>query len=283
MAENLPEGEFYSRLYVQSASPQKDSPKFRNRLAAYFEHQVDRGLAEAIAATIEMETGYIFKWRPIYKNHVVQFFKDAPLIDFLTGLTIIWRILSNNKYDRNAATGWIAFIARGLNEEALSYRVDNKCGIHPLVDREFEQGQVSVLACLMDSRYAAAKHAVEAAYQQLSTIPIDGKGAARNIFEAAESMSKTITGSNSDLSESFVNKQLRPICDRLFNDDPQLKATTSRLLSSFGKWVDAIHPYRHGHDRDQPLILPDDLSVLAVSQGAGFIRWLVAVDKRQNR
>ena len=289
-ARTIPEGEFYSRLYVQPGPPTDDSKRLRNRLAAYFSQRVHGGISHRVGVEkwigdeIQLETGYtglVF----YYSSEFEVFFQKASLVDLFTGVTIVWRGLvgrdgGNTKGD---AAKWRSFVERVLKEENVKYRVDSRCGIHPLVDQEFDRNRVSVIACLADPRYAAVQHAVEAAFDQLNTVPMDGKGAARNIFEAAESLCKTITGSGSALTETFVDRELRPLCDRLFNSDPQLKMTAGRLLSSFGKWVDAIHPYRHGHDRDQPLVLPDDLAILAVSQGAGFIRWLVDIDRRQAR
>ena len=177
-----------------------------------------------------------------YAYEVGEFFKKASLIDVFTGLTLVWRALQEIRRTEKARH-WTTFIDRTLKEENLKYRVDSKCGIHPFVDQEFERNRVSVITCLADARYAAVQHAVEAAFEQLNGVPMDGKGAARNIFEAAEALAKTVTGSNAALTESFVDRKLRRLCDRLFNDDAQLKATASRLLSSFGKWVDAVHPY----------------------------------------
>lgn len=158
--------------------------------------------------------------------------------------------------------------------------MDDKCGVHPVIDREFERNRTSALASLVDARYTAVRHAVEAAFEQLNGVPMDGKGAARNVFEAAESMFKIVAETGADLTESAVDKNLRQMCDRLFSSDEQLKSMAGRLLSSFSKWVAALHPYRHGHDRDRPLTLPDDVAVLVVSEGATFIRWLVDLDRR---
>ncbi len=289
--QQVPEGKFYSRLYVEPGAPQDDSERFRNRLAAYFCHnfrsgQSNRyGIEQAVGSAIEVETGYQGFDAWFTSAQFDKFFQRAPLVDVFTAITIVWQKIIERRAGAVTAEakGWQAFVERVIREENLSYRVDSKCGIHPLVDQEFDRNRVSVLACLTDARYAAGQHAVEAAFDQLNTVPMDGKGAARNIFEAAESLTKTITSSGSALTEAFVNRELRALCDRVFNGDDQLRATAARLLSSFGKWVDAIHPYRHGHERDQPLVLPDDLAILAVSQGAGFIRWLVDLDRRTTR
>jgi hypothetical protein len=277
----IPEGEFYSRLYVDPGAPINDSPRFRSRVAAFISHELPEHFGWKVGPAIEVETGHQFVGHQYYNSNLEHFFKTASLVDVFTAITLTWRVIVEQKMNPALREFWRMFIERAFKEENLKYRVDSKCGIHPLVDQEFDRNRVSVIGALADPRYAAVQHAVEAAFDQLNTVPMDGKGAARNIFEAAESLAKTITGSGSALTEPFVDRELRPLCDRLFSNDPQLKTTAGRLLSSFGKWVDAIHPYRHGHEREQPLVLPDDFAILAVSQGAGFIRWLVDVDRRR--
>jgi hypothetical protein len=282
MTANIPEGEFYSRLYIKPGAPLDDSDRFRRRIAAYFLRNIysyNSGLTNTVGSEIEIETGAPNFSPPHSDNEFDEFFVKSSLVDVFTAITIIWRNLVPLGI---RARDWREFIERTFKEENLSYRVDGKCGIHPAVDQEFERNRVSALAVLSAPRYTAALHAAEAAFKQLDALPMDGKGAARNIFEAAESMTKIISGSGSDLDEGFVNKELRRIVDRVFAGDEQIKSTANRLLSSFGKWVAAVHPFRHGHDREQPLVLPDDVAVLAVSQGASFLRWLADLDRRQH-
>ena len=284
MTNKIPEGEFYAHLYVKRGAPLEDSAKMRRRVASFFTHKIHGGNNVTIesARQIQIETGAKYFAPPYYSPQFDNFFETAPIIDVLTAITIIWRELELSLLlGPITATEWQTFIERLLREENLGYRVDSKGGIHPAVDQEFERNQTSALAVLTDPRYATVLHAAEAAFKQLETLPIDGKGAARNIFEAAESLTKIVTGSGADLDEGFVSKDLRRIVDRVFDGDEQLKSTASRLLSSFGKWVSAVHPFRHGHDRDRPLMLPDDVAVLAISQGASFLRWLADLDRRQ--
>ena len=281
MDANIPVGEFYSRLYVKPGAPLDDSDRFRHRIAAYFLRKLykyDSAFSNAVGIEIEVETGGYYFTTPHRPSEFETFFFKAPIVDVFTAITIIWRYLKT--YPTDAVT-WREFVERTFKEENLSYRVDRKCGIHPAVDQEFDRNRVSSLAVLSEPRYATVLHAAEAAFKQLDALPMDGKGAARNIFEAAESMTKIISGSSSNLDEGFVNKELRRIVDKVFVADDQLKSTAGRLLSGFGKWVDAVHPFRHGHDRNQPLVLPEDIAVLAVSQGASFLRWLADLDRRQ--
>ncbi len=288
MAENIPEGEFYARLYVKLGAPTSDSDRFRRRLSAYFERthfEFDSEFVHMVGSQIEIETGHRFS-QTHWAKEFNKFFEESSIYDVFAALTIIWKCL--NTYRKNSED-WRRFIERTFIEESLSYRVDSKCGIHPAIDQEFDRNRASSLATLSTPRYTAVLHAAESAFKQLEAIPMNGKGAARDIFEAAESMTKIVCGTGSSLDEGFVNKDLRRVVDKCLEGDEQLKIdaqlkrTINSLLSSFGKWVDAVHPFRHGHDREQPLVLPDDVAVLSVSQGASFLRWLADLDRRVNK
>lgn len=283
----VPEGEFYSKLYVQHGVPQSDSERLRKRIAAKFD-AIHGGLnCTELAEQLRTETGFD-KVELRYAANFSHFFKSVHIHDVFTAITLIWRAATKadryRAYDTPPggwARDWHSFVERAFAEENVQYRVDSKCGIHPRIDDEFERSRVSVIACLESARYAAVRHAVEESFDYLGAMPMDGKAAARSMFEAAEALTKTVTGAGGSLDEGFVNKELRPLCDHIFESDAQLKMMTGRLLSSFAKWVDAVQPYRHGHERDQPLTLPPDVAVLVVSEGAGFLRWLVSIDQRK--
>lgn len=55
---DIPEGEFYSRLYVDPGPPQVDSGRFRKRLAAFFAVMVGRVEYRPLVFDIATETGY---------------------------------------------------------------------------------------------------------------------------------------------------------------------------------------------------------------------------------
>jgi hypothetical protein len=85
------------------------------------------------------------------------------------------------------------------------------------------------------------------------------------------------------LASNFVEKRLKPLANRAYGSDRPTASTAARMLSSFDDWVNAAHPFRHGHNTEVPVSLPDDLAVLLVSQGAGFIRWLADIDRVMKR
>jgi len=278
----LPEGQLYSHLYVSKGAPTSDSKRLRRRIGHFFNLALRKPLREQAGHAIEIEIGWA-DFSFYQESEFTEFFSKAALVDFLNSITVLWQ--NAVQYDREAgythlANDWREFVERAFREENVSYRIDDKGGVHPVVDYEFERNKVSAIASLADPRYAAVEHAFRAAFDSLNSVPIDGKTAARNVFEAAESLCKIVTGSSADLTESSVEKHLRPIVNRIAAGDDQLSSMTGRLLSSFAKWVSAVHAYRHGHDRDRPLVLPDDVAVLVVSEGAAFVRWLVDVDRR---
>jgi hypothetical protein len=276
----IPEGELYARLYALKEVAQVESTAFRNRVAAYFFHnffEYESSFCMHVRQAIEQEIGVIF--HDNYSSTFNKFFTSGNIVDVLSAITLIWRLL-NVFSRRHDADGWFHFVGRALREENLTYKLDPKCGIHPSVDQEFDRNRTSSLACLSEPRYKAVEHALRQSFEELEKLPMNGKTAARDVFEAAESMVKMMLGKGASLDAALVNRELKPICDRLFTTDAQVKSTAGRLVSGFANWVDALHPYRHGHDRDAPLVLPDDLAVLAVSQGASFIRWLVDLDRK---
>ena len=82
------------------------------------------------------------------------------------------------------------------------------------------------------------------------------------------------------ITEGFVNERIRPLADRIYRSDAATASTGGRMVSSFADWVQAAHPFRHGQRTEVPIVLPDDLAILLISQGASFIRWLVDFDRQ---
>lgn len=290
-----PIGEFYERVYLERGAPTRDSELLRRRLGAYVQHRIDAKDHWELAKFITVETGLSAPVSGSGGAMAWVKFEDAfnglPLIDLLKLITVVWRWLSSAEvvgfgkdggpaYGTTWRDAWRTFVARALSEENVGYEVDERCGVHPTVDAEFQHSRAAAIAGLAAERYRGVRPAVEAAFERLSALPAEGTDAARSIFEAAESLTKLITGSGADLTEGLVEKTLRSVCGGLFSSDEQLKSTTQRLISSFAKWVSAVHPYRHGHAREHPLVLPEDVAILVVSEGAAFIRWLVELDRR---
>ena len=153
--------------------------------------------------------------------------------------------------------------------------------MHPLVDEEFQRNRVSVLQALDLPRYANIQHSVQSAFARLTVSAGDTKASIRDIFDAAESLFKLlITPRNSTLASGSVDDDLKKVVNRaVANEDPATVQAALRAVSGFGKWADACHPYRHGHGTESIVSPPLDLTVLLLSQGAAYIRWLAQIDQ----
>jgi hypothetical protein len=72
----------------------------------------------------------------------------------------------------------------------MAYEIDEKSGVHPLVDAAFQRNRQETLTSLASSRYANVDHAFLAAFKRLTVQSFDTKAAVREIFDAAESLFK---------------------------------------------------------------------------------------------
>lgn len=272
----------YSRLYLRPDAFLKDSDRFRIRMAGYYTQFLDTTyhLTGQFAKAVQLELGVTVPMG--YNGYLVSdFFRKAELRDILSAITIIFRLLKIS----SPATGnsFREFTGRAIAEEQLGFRLDSKCGVHPLIDTEFERNRIATLSGLGLPRYSAVGAAFDMAFDKLEQAPIDGKGALRDMFEATEIIFKLLTGSNASLDAGAVKKDMQSLIDKTFADEIHARSTATRLVLSFADWVNAIHPFRHGQKTEEPVTVPDDLLVLMMSQGAGFIRWLVDLDQRVQR
>lgn len=288
MNEPPKEGELFSRLYIERGTPLPDSNRFRVRLYQYYWDYLRKDHDEVIRKAIPRELGaevpYIANWG----YSVGDFFKQAVITDVLGAITLIHRALlklnykTGNNEPTYQSTEWQAFVRRAFQEENLAYTLDEWCGVHPLVDAEFERNIAATLAGLGASRYAAARTAVEAMEAKFEQTPPDTKGAIRDAFEAVETLTKIITCSGKALDAGFVKSEIMPRVQTLYQSDQAAKLSGASAAQSLADWVNAAHPYRHGQNTEEPIAPPEELAILLVSQGASFIRWLVDLDRLLN-
>jgi hypothetical protein len=277
-------GELFSRQYIERGKPLPDKPRWRVRLAEYFGNFLRETYGEKVQKMIPTEIGVDVPWIPNHGYSVPQFLRTASIQDVLSAITLIYRSMtswnaSKMSFDKHiSANIWRDFARRSLLEENLAYTIDDECGVHPLVDLEYERNIASTIASLGIARYAAARSAFEAAQGKLEQNPVDTKGAIRDIFEAAETLTKLITSSGKALDAGFVKAEVEPRLQKLYAKDAVAQRSSTRSAQSFADWIDAAHPYRHGHGAEEPVAPPLELTVLIASQGASFIRWLVDLD-----
>lgn len=282
-SDEPPVGELFSKIYIERGKPQRDSIRFRRRLAYYVHEHLEQS-GKLIASMLRQELGAIVSNTFFGPTSIHTFFVDAELPDILNAITLLWRVLTKSGYNTRAE-GWLRFVQRVIAEENLGYRVDEKAGVHYFVDEEFERNRTATIQCLANPKYAAVASEFESAYQKLDEDPADTKGAIRAVFEGLETFAKLMVDKTkiARLNEAAVEKHLKPIAQRAYSGDPVALNAANQLLSGLSDWVNAAHQYRHGQKTQEPTVAPLGLAVAMVSSGATYIRWLVELDQQANQ
>ena len=281
MATESPQNPSFRRLYLRPDSPLPDGPQFRRRLATivptrFFPSFEDQGrlgtyMASAFGIDVphwESPGGRAYRFE--------QHFLNAHVHDVLESITAIFQVLAGSGSRANPGDRWLDAIRDIFADEHLAYRVDDLGVVHPLVDQAFDAARVSAIGALAGETFNAARTHFDDAIASLEED--DTRGAVGNCFDAAENLFKLLTESGQQLTKGNVESTLRPIMNRLHADlDPATRQHVGRMVSSFGAWVDAGHPYRHAQGNTEVQAPTQVLAVLYLNSGAGFIRWLAHV------
>ncbi len=274
-------GQFFTDLYIDKGKPVSDNKRFRISLYAHFQKIVPDSkfgdLADFIAlykgikiGVIGGYTGSHYKWD--------EFFLIGHINDILNIITLVWKILSS--YNTNLSNQWINSVNYCFREHNLIYQADEQGGVHYYQDEEFESLYISTLSCLESPRYKQIAEAFKHSYEMLNSQLNQNKFAIRSIFEAIEIMYKImIKAKGRDrLTAENVKNKLLPIIQSYYTSLDQIARNVSQgLVNSFMDWTDSVHDYRHGQItiRTNP---PLDLTILIMSLGASYLRWLVTID-----
>ena len=280
--KNPPIGEQYDHVYMIRGEPVLDSPRFRTRVAAYISQSLSQFNAD-IVQMIVRERGVdlaVYGLSDRNPNLLRNFIRDAEVADFLSSITLIWRLLTARNYP-SFAEAWSQFVTRAMHEENVGYRLDNRGGVHPLVDPQFEQNRASTIAALGGTRYKASLEAFDRAHAALDAEKPDGKLAIQGTFEAVEILFKLMCTSKEvkRIDAAGITRHLKPIAQRLYAGDIAAQSAASQMLSGLVTWVDAAHNYRHGQRTEAPTPVPFELAIAMIGSGASFIRWLAQMDQ----
>ena len=282
--EDQPKGELFSRIYIPKGNPLPDSPRFRLRIGSHAWGRIyslsqysNSDPIYKFAKLVKEELGVQVPLEGVSLNaqwNIQGFFQKAEIRDVLDGISLVTRLLER---ERSNTRHWLDFVGRVFVEENLHYRLDDLGGVHHLVDREFERNKNAVLSCL-GGKFSAVESSLDSAFSRLGREPLDTKAAVREIFDAAESLVKTITDSGQVLTERFVEVNIKPMVQRAYGKiDSATHSAAERSLLGFSQWVQAAHPYRHGQKDSKAIEPPLEIAVLLMSQGASYIRWLVEI------
>jgi hypothetical protein len=276
MAAEEPRGLPFSRVYGRPEKLLENSDRLRLRLTMQVGLMFpDRGAAEYLGQYFALHHGLAVPHRAASGGPLFlfpNFFRESSTKDVLDALTAVFGAL---KVNPSEAKKWLALVRTALAEEHMAYRVDDECGLHPIVDAAFETARVAAIQALSGEQFAAARSHFEGAMDAIEENPPNTRSAVRNCFDAAENLFKLIVGGGQDLTEQNIQRSLRPQIDRLYGGlDAAAQGFANRMASGLADWTNATHIYRHAH-ADADVRDPDfELAVLHLNMGAGFVRWL---------
>lgn len=280
----------FSQIYKIDTTLHADSNKFRLRLFAFInEHVNDRSLAKEIKKTLGLEV--LYSGGSFGSFRIKEFIQSAEIRDVLDIITITHNLLKNNMHivtekrrgyfsENTLPEKFINFVNQCFKEENLHYIVEANGQVHFNPDKEFNSLKISTIRSLENKRYESVAHELSKAYENLDKGEGYRKDAMRNIFTSLEILFRLLCRNENikNLSATPVEKQFKKIVETIYSSGTN-NVIAKLKLQEFKFWVNAAHEYRHGQpieDLDEPSL---ELTLLVLSSGAGFIRWLVWVDQ----
>jgi hypothetical protein len=270
-------GERFSGLYLQPGDPTQDSGRARHRVGALFRETVFNNHTAPLAVFVGRELGVAVTGDGRYSSHWHQFIRECSSRDFFDVVTLVYRYLFWH-VDEGAANWWRDVVREIFVEEHLAYEIDDVGGVHPVVDREFQDNRASAVAALQSHRYQNVRDLFESASTNLSARPPNYKQAWRAMFSALEGLFGLMFP-YVRLSADEIERRLRPVVERAYDGDATAQKAAQRMLAGFREWVEASHNYRHQPGAEECAQPPADVTVLAISQGASLLRWLAGLDE----
>ncbi|MCK1337155.1 hypothetical protein IVB38_14235 [Bradyrhizobium sp. 38] len=274
-------GQRFSHVYLRRDELLQDSPRARRRLAAWIsaipKDAEDLGTFLIAELGIDLALNYGVDWTTTLGR-----FGAA---DFLDSITLMYRHFTLKRQSpvgmRNPRLNemFLQTSRRIFYEERLSYRIDDRGGVHFKVDAEFSANTNSTITAIESPRYANVRAEFEKGMAALSNAVPDGKEAIRGVFGAAECLYRLIFARAAKLTSADATRALGAAAQSLYASDPVAQRTASKMVNAFADWVDACHNYRHEQGTEDPSQPPLDLAIEMVSAGAGSVRWLVKFDK----
>lgn len=272
-SDDRPVGQRFDHVYVERGAPLEDSERMRRRVIATANAlEVPNISAGRI---IERELGIRVRYG--YSSYQLpEFFEGAGVADFLSSLTLMYRVIQTSLKQEE----WIKEIERIFREENTVYTIDKKGGVHYYHDEEFEWNRRSAIASLNGERYAAAREAFSGARKALNEG--DGKLAIRSTFEAVEIVFQLMFDGAERLSAHVIDNRFTEALLELYPEERD-NAPLLRLKDSFKEWVGGAHYFRHGQPDEDVREPALTTTILMVSAGASYLRWLAELDEQRSR
>ncbi|MDV7144092.1 hypothetical protein R3X27_15495 [Tropicimonas sp. TH_r6] len=271
-------GQRYSRNYEREEVLRHDCPRARRRVYRIADRTLPSPdnrlkfglLVEEVIGIDVIESGP-------YSNYLSfeQFWHNLSRVDFFDAITLFYRFLAPVGR-RDAQKGFRDAVEKVFRERQLAYTLDEDCGVHPYVDQEFDRNLTVCVRGLADETFAAARYNIETMEKALQGVPLDGRQAIRSVYDAAENIYQQMFGGN-QIKSGEIASNLNPICQRLHQGHQRATSAAAKEVASFKAWVEACHNYRHEDGQPEPSQPPEELTILMVSQGLSFVRWLASL------
>jgi hypothetical protein len=296
MADNKnktpPVGELYGRVYAVPTAFVADNERARARIGHYLENELHAFVGSLLKRDTEIQCGH----GPVWSADGilwVRYIAKLELRDFLSLVTLTftaaWDTYTGKRPNsaggrgtpavKKFAEAWIPFCRAVLAEEGLNYRIDDRGGVHPLVDEAFQLQRQTLLAVLGSERYAGARDHFETAHKHLGEQPPETRQAIWSMFQCVETIFQLLVAAK--FNRGNIENKL-PTVVQLANptDDPE---SWKKVCDGLADWTDAFHRYRHGQAEERPRVASFALCVYALSTGADHARLLAELDSRTTK
>lgn len=270
----IEQGRRFSHVYLARGEPTADSQRMRLRVYRLFNViELDKHISRD---EVELALGV-----PVTKNinggtRWEKFFLECDLRDFLDLITVVYSGTADRQL--RCASTWIEGVSTIFREENVRYRVDECGGVHFAIDSEFEHNQACAVTALQGARFGAARSHFDAAQRALDANPPATREAIRQTFDCAETIFKLMFPDVTRLGSAEATKKLKPLLDAM--SEGTERDNLGRMLESLKEWINGAHPFRHGQSVEEPDNPSIASTVLSVSVGSAFIRWLAELDSR---
>lgn len=271
----------YSKFYMPPQEYSTDNMKMRVRIGrALYNTGLEIG-NHKVGGQIILKNGIqIPKYKAVdgYVYHnLEELAQQVAVTDLLDIITTIYELLEKPK-DKSK---WIETINAIFIEEGLAYIANQQGEVRFRPDEEFERNRILTLRYLPGVEFSAVLEAFNHAYIEFQSDSNKGKSALRYMFEANEILFKKLAKpkySFQQLNTTNIEKLKQYLfVDVLSHLDETAKNVVMQFFESYKKWVDAMHPYRHGQDVEVYDNPPIDITILALSTGASYLRWLASI------
>src|SRR5215831_19160954 len=223
-------GERFSTVYLRSQDPTPDSSRARHRVSTLFREVVVKSHNEQLARYIGQELGIVVPRNGSHSSDWTQFLRECRTPDFLDAITLVYRYLFYHASE-DLANQWRDVVKKIFAEENLAYNIDQVCGVHPAVDREFQTNNASTIAGLAADRYEAVRDSFKQAVNHLNGVEPNYLQAWRGTFAAVEALF-VLMFPYARLTADDVERRLRPLVEGTYASDEAAQKAAHRMVDS---------------------------------------------------